>query len=86
VVSPENWDPELHKSFPVVFTWHDHYIDDCKFIKIRWLQTRQFPSVPGIAFKDRKFLVNISMNKFSRHPRELYSARRASISHLSKIK
>ena len=78
-VSPANWNPELHKSFPVIFTWHDQYVDGRKFIKIHWPQTRQFPSVPKITFKDRKLLVNISMNKFSHHPRELYSTRRISI-------
>ena len=78
-VSPGNWDPELHKLFPLIFTWHDNYIDGCKFIKIHWPQTRQFPRVPNISFLDKKLLVNISMNKFSGHPRELYSARRAAI-------
>lgn len=78
-VSPENWDPELHKLFPLIFTWNDNYIDGRKFIKIHWPQTRQFPCVPKISFVDKKLLVNISMNKFSRHPRELYSARRAAI-------
>ncbi len=78
-ISPENWDPELHKLFPLIFTWHDNYIDGRKFIKIHGPQTSQFPCVPKISFADKKLLVNISMNKFSRHPRELYSARRAAI-------
>lgn len=80
-MNPANGDPELYKLFPLIFTWHDGYIDGRKFIKIYWPQTRQFPSVPIISFKDKKLLVNISMNKFSRHPRELYSARRVSIRH-----
>ena len=79
VVSPANWDPKLHKLFPLIFTWHDNYVDGRKFIKIHWPQTRQFPCVPKIPFVDKKLLVNISMNKFSRHPRDLYSARRAAI-------
>lgn len=78
-VSPENWDPELHKLFPLIFTWHDNYVDGRKFIKIHWPQTHQFPCVPNISFLNKKLLINISMNKFSRHPRELYSARRAAI-------
>ena len=78
-VSPENWDPELHRLFPLIFTWHDNYVDGRKFVKIHWPQTRQFPRVPNISFSDKKLLINISMNKFSRHPRELYSARRAAI-------
>lgn len=78
-VHPENWDSELHKMFPLIFTWHDNYIDGYKFIKIHLPVTRRFPRVPNISFLDKKLLVNISMNKFSSHPRELYSARRASI-------
>jgi len=78
-VSPGNWDPKLHKLFPLIFTWHDNYVDGRKFIKIHGPQTHQFPCVPNISFLDKKLLVNISMNKFSRHPRELYSARRAAI-------
>lgn len=83
-VIPENWNPELHKLFPIIFTWNDKYIDRSKFIKIHWPQTRQFPDIPKIPFGDRKLLVNISMNKFSRHPLELYSARRASIRHFER--
>lgn len=78
-IIPANWDPELHKLFPIIFTWHDSYVDGNKFIKIHWPQTRQFPCIPNISFLDKKLLINISINKFSRHPRELYSARRAAI-------
>jgi hypothetical protein len=78
-VSPENWDPELHKLFPLIFTWHDNYIDGRQFIKIHSPQARQFPRTPNISFVGKKLLINISMNKFSSHPRELYSARRAAI-------
>lgn len=78
-VSPNNWDPELHKLFPLIFSWHDDYINNPKFKKIHWPQTRQFPSVPNISFANKKLLINISMNKFSSHSRELYSARQASI-------
>lgn len=69
----------MHKLFPLIFTWHDSYIDGGKFIKIYWPQTRLFPAVPIIDFKDKKLLVNISMNKSSSHPRELYSERRIAI-------
>lgn len=78
-VSPRNWNPELHKLFPLIFTWHDDYVDGRKFIKIHWPQTRQFPEMPNIPFSQRKLLVNISMNKYSHHSRELYSARRDAI-------
>lgn len=78
-VSQGNWDPKLHEMFPLIFTWHDSYVDGRKFIKINWPQTRQFPDLPRISFDKKKLLVNISMNKFSNHPRELYSARRDAI-------
>ena len=78
-VSPENYDPQLHKLFPLIFTWHDDYVDGHKFIKIHIPQPRQFPEVPKIPFSQKKLLVNISMNKDSSHPRELYSARRDAI-------
>ncbi len=80
-VSPENWDPKLHRLFSIIFTWHDDFNDGRKFVKIHWPQTREFPEVPRTAFSQKKLLVNISMNKYSRHPRELYSARRATIRH-----
>lgn len=78
-VLPLNWDSNLHKLFPTIFTWHDGYIDDRKFIKIYWPQTRNFKDVPKIHFNKKKLLVNISMNKSSTHPRELYSKRLNSI-------
>ena len=27
-VLPENWDSKLHDLFPVIFTWHDAYVDN----------------------------------------------------------
>lgn len=78
-VLPLNWDSDLHILFPIIFTWHDGYIDDKKYIKIYWPQTRIFKHVPKIHFNDKKLLVNISMNKSSIHPRELYSKRLNSI-------
>jgi hypothetical protein len=78
-VSPENMDPELHKLFPVIFTSHDELVDGHKFFKVCVPQMRLFPDFPKIDFDQRKLLVNISMNKYSSHPNELYSARRTSI-------
>ncbi|MCP3924080.1 MAG: hypothetical protein GY714_15990 [Desulfobacterales bacterium] len=83
-VSPKNWNSEMHKLFPILFTWHDNYIDGKKLKKIYFTQISQFPHVSKIPFEEKKLLVNISMNKFSSHPRELYSARRASIRYFEK--
>jgi hypothetical protein len=54
-------------------------VDGKKFHKFRLPLPREFPEVPDIPFKRRKLLVNISGNKRSSHPRELYSARRETI-------
>ena len=79
-----NWNLELHKLFPLIFTWNDKYVDGRKYIKFHWPQTDQFPIVPKIPLMGRKLLVNISMNKSASHPQELYSARRASIRHFER--
>jgi hypothetical protein len=76
---PSNWQPELHNLFPRILTWNDNYIDGKRFHGFRLPLTRHFPDVPDVPFRQRKLLVNISGNKFSPHPRELYSARRESI-------
>lgn len=85
-VSQANWDPSLHELFQVIFTWNDAFVDERKFHKIHWPQTRQFPNVPEIPFRRKKLLVNISMNKHSSHPRELYSARCATIRHFEQVR
>ena len=83
-VHPLNWQSDLHKLFSIIFTWNDEYVDGVKFIKIFWPQTRKFPDSPVIDFKDKKLLINISMNKSSTHPRELYSERLNSIRYFEK--
>ena len=83
-VVSKNWNPNLHNLFPFIFTWHDDYVDRKKFTKINWPQSAQFPEIPIIDFKDKKLLVNISMNKSSTHPRELYSERLNSIRYFEK--
>ena len=84
-VSPENMDPKLHKLFPIIFTSHDELVDGNKFFKVCVPQMRQFPKFPEIHFDQRKLLVNISMNKFSNHPHELYSARRSAIKYFEHL-
>jgi hypothetical protein len=77
-VAPANWNPRLHALFPMIFTWHDGLVDGKKFIKFHTPSLPvHYPQVPEIPFEKKKLLVNISMNKTSRHSRELYSARRA---------
>jgi hypothetical protein len=83
-VQPLNWVSDLHKLFSIIFTWNDEYVDGVKFVKMFWPQTRKFPDSPIIDFKDKKLLINISMNKSSTHPRELYSERLNSIRYFEK--
>lgn len=78
-VDSNNWDLGLHRLFPTILTWHSAYASEKKYHKIFWPQTRLFPQLPVIEFNDKKLLTNISMNKGSSHPRELYSARLESI-------
>ncbi len=78
-VNPNNWQQKLHKMFRVIFTWNDVLVDGEKFHKIRWPQARRFPHITPVPFQDKKLLVNISMNKHSRHQHALYSARSQSI-------
>lgn len=78
-VRTQNWDQKVHKLFPIIFTWNDSYVDGKKFHKFHWPLAGWFPEVPDIPFDRRKLLTNISGNKFSSHPRELYTARRETI-------
>lgn len=78
-VRPLNWEPRVHKLFPIIFTWNDSYVDGIKFHKFYLPVTRRFPELPDIPFHRRKLLANISGNKFSSHPRELFTARRETI-------
>lgn len=83
-VCRKNWDPDLHELFPIIFSWHDGLIDNRKYFKTYITQPRQYPQTPRIHFIQKKLLVSISANKYSYHPRELYSARRASIKHFER--
>ena len=78
-VCPSNWNNNLHNLFSHIFTWSEYYSAKPNFHKICWPQTRKFPTVPIISYKNKKLLVNISMNKFSKHKRELYTSRKESI-------
>jgi len=83
-IIPENWDKRAHRLFPVIFTWNDRLVDGKKFYKFHIPQTSLFHKINEIPFSNRKFLVNISSNKFSKHPRELYSVRRNTIRYFEK--
>lgn len=79
VVSTPNWETDSHEPFRIVFTWNDTYVDGDKYHKLNYVMPQSFPECPRIPFHYKKLLVNISGNKFSTHPQELYTARRVTI-------
>lgn len=78
-VYPENYDFELHKYFSVIFTWDPALVDGKKYHRIYLPSPTYFPVVRSVPFSERKLLVNISSQKFSSHPRELYGEIRRTI-------
>ena len=75
-VIPENFFLKFHKKFKYIFTWNDELIDNKKYFKIPAVpQPCNYPDIPTINFKDKKLLINISSNKFSKHKDKLYSDR-----------
>lgn len=70
---------KLKKLFPYIMTWDDSLVDRITVFK------RNIPhffqnDLGDIPFEERKLLVNISGNKKSKHPQELYSQREKAIS------
>jgi hypothetical protein len=78
-VCPENWDPEFYSQFSTVFSWNDNIVDGVRIHKFHLPIPVNVPVVEKIGFFSKKLLINISMNKFSTYPHELYSARREAI-------
>ncbi|MEK7069952.1 MAG: glycosyltransferase family 10 [Patescibacteria group bacterium] len=78
-VKPHNYTKQLHDKFSIIFTWNDDLVDNKKFFKFHLPCPAGKKPVNRISFNEKKFLVNISANKLSRFPNELYSTRRKSI-------
>lgn len=83
-VSPSNYNSALYKKFNYIFTWNDALVDNKKFFKFHLPIAKDTEMHEPVAFNRKKFLVNISINKCSSTPRELYSERRKSISYFDK--
>ncbi len=84
VVLPANWDPRVHARFGTILTWNDAFVDGRQLHKFFWPVTAYAPETPPVPFGRKKLLVSISGNKTSSHPKELYSARRATIRHFER--
>jgi len=82
------WEPPVHQAdlysanylekFKRVYTWDDDLVDNKKFFKFYYPallpMQRDLPS-----FEEKKLLTQISANKKSKHPKELYQEREAVI-------
>lgn len=84
-VRRDNYIKRVHEKFPVIFTWNDSLVDNKKFFKfyLPVANYKNFPALPIIDFKNKKLLLNISRNRASSHPRELYSEREKTIAYFS---
>lgn len=78
-VYPNNYKKELYDKFSTIFTWKDDLVDGKKFFKFYLPYPVKRRKINKINFSEKKFLVNISMNKFSNLPNELYSMRKKSV-------
>ena len=73
-VFPGLYDPKYLKSFDLVFTYDNLLIDNKKILKLNYSYYLKAES-NSVKFKDKKFLCNISSNKYSNYKTELYSER-----------
>ncbi len=78
-VCPENYDLNFHRHFKYVFTWKSDLADGKRYHRFHYPTTSVFPLVDEIPFLEKKLLVDVSGNKYSKHKRELYTERRRTI-------
>ena len=79
VVKPNNWIIDNHKYFKKIFTWHGDYIDNKIYFRINSTSHKKGEKVDFELTSKAKLCTFIARNKFSRHPKELYSERRKAI-------
>jgi len=73
VVKPRNWDARNHAPFKKVFTWNDDWVDNQKYIQLRY--AFQLPKTIDKQARRQKLCTTIIGRKTSKHPTELYSKR-----------
>ncbi|MCX6735949.1 MAG: glycosyltransferase family 10 [Candidatus Parcubacteria bacterium] len=82
-INPHNYDPAILSKFKYVFAWNDDVVDNKKFFKFYLpVAQKDFPRYAS-AFNEKKLLANMSMNKRSSQPNELYTARRKTIEYFN---
>lgn len=79
VVNLANWDPDRWVDFSTILTWRDDLSQSRGFAKFVPPVPAIHPEPEDVPFESRGLLANISGNKRSNHPAELYTARRSTI-------
>jgi alpha(1,3/1,4) fucosyltransferase len=83
-VKPNNYTQAAYNKFPIIFTWNDALVDNKKFFKFFLPCPIRGIIDPPVPFEKKKLIVNMSANKFSSFPGELYSERRKTIKFFEK--
>lgn len=82
-VLPHCYDPKMHELFERVYTWNDDLVDNKKYFKFYYPVWR--PMCEDIVdFDQKSFATMVACNKYSNHPNELYTMRRAVIDFFEK--
>lgn len=81
-VFQENFNLRNHLDYYKILTWDDDLVDNKKYFKF-YLPITEYIKSEYTTFEDRKLLVNISSNKKSNYPFELYSKRLELIKYFS---
>lgn len=74
-IKPNNWVISKHAPFKKIFTWHDDYVDNKKYIRLHSCSHKKSDQVYFDAKEHRKFCMLIARQKFSNGEGELYSER-----------
>jgi hypothetical protein len=72
-IRKDNWDIRRHEFFSKIFTWHDGFIDENRYIKIGF--PVKIPKEIDITAKKTKLIVMIAGNHRRRGKGELYTER-----------
>lgn len=87
VVHPSNYNKAKHKNFKRILTFDERLVDDKIYFKYFLtipIKKGQKIVIPRYPFGQKKLLCLISSNKYSPHPKELYSERMNAIRFMEK--
>lgn len=73
--SNKSFRKEDHIGYDTILTWNDAWVDNIRYFKYYLPTPNQWGNIVEKPFHEKKLLVNISYNKTSKHPQELYSER-----------